>query len=274
MFERYTERARRLIFFARYEASQYGSPYIETEHLLLGLLREEYVTVRKHIPGEPRLRENIRSEIERRITRAQRISTSVEVQLSDDSKKVLTLATKTADQLGHRRVDAGHVLVGLLEVPTSMAAQILAARGLAAPAVREQLVKAQSPQFQAGAPPSSALILNGFLDGLKSLGADVLISFFAVNAEFIDVAGKLSNREEIWRNFDALFGPYAKRNATYTIESTLVNTRETFVATVLWKNALLASEQRAWLHRMSIAMTAKGDDWEIVLIQATLVQHR
>ena len=43
MFERYTEKARRVIFFARYEASQLGSPYIETEHLLLGLLREDKV---------------------------------------------------------------------------------------------------------------------------------------------------------------------------------------------------------------------------------------
>ena len=41
MFERYTEKARRVIFFARYEASQFGSPYIETEHLLLGLIRED-----------------------------------------------------------------------------------------------------------------------------------------------------------------------------------------------------------------------------------------
>jgi hypothetical protein len=41
MFERYTEKARRVVFFARYEASQFGSPYIETEHLLLGLLRED-----------------------------------------------------------------------------------------------------------------------------------------------------------------------------------------------------------------------------------------
>jgi ATP-dependent Clp protease ATP-binding subunit ClpC len=41
MFERYTEKARRVIFFARYEASQFGSPYIETEHLLLGLMRED-----------------------------------------------------------------------------------------------------------------------------------------------------------------------------------------------------------------------------------------
>jgi ATP-dependent Clp protease ATP-binding subunit ClpA len=41
MFERYTEKARRVIFFARYEASQFGSPYIETEHMLLGILRED-----------------------------------------------------------------------------------------------------------------------------------------------------------------------------------------------------------------------------------------
>ena len=272
MFERYTERARRVVFFARYEASQYGSAYIQTEHLLLGLLREDYATVRKCLPRETALAENIRAEIERRITIAERISTSVEMPLSAESKKVLPLAAGAADRLRHRRVDTEHVLLGLLEVNTSMAAQILADRGLAAPTVREHLARAQSPQFQAAAPPSSLPMLNGFLDGLKSLGADGLTSFFAINAEFIDVAGKLWNREEIWRKFDALFAPYAKRNATYTIESTLANTQEVLVATVLWKNALLASEQRAWLHRMSIVMTAKGDDWEIVLIQATLVQ--
>jgi ATP-dependent Clp protease ATP-binding subunit ClpA len=51
MFKRYTEKARRVIFFARYEASQYGSPYIETEHLLLGLLREDRALA-KWFPGE------------------------------------------------------------------------------------------------------------------------------------------------------------------------------------------------------------------------------
>ncbi len=47
MFERYTEKARRVVFFARFEASQYGSPYIETEHLLLGLLREDQSLVKR-----------------------------------------------------------------------------------------------------------------------------------------------------------------------------------------------------------------------------------
>jgi ATP-dependent Clp protease ATP-binding subunit ClpC len=47
MFERYTEKARRVVVFARYEASQYGSSHIETEHLLLGLLREDYGTINR-----------------------------------------------------------------------------------------------------------------------------------------------------------------------------------------------------------------------------------
>ena len=49
MFERYTEKARRVIFFARYEASQFGSPYIETEHLLLGLLDVQTVAAAKEL---------------------------------------------------------------------------------------------------------------------------------------------------------------------------------------------------------------------------------
>jgi len=67
MFERYTEKARRVIFFARYEASQFGSPYIETEHLLLGLLREDKQLanrflrpMRPSIPSASRLKGTLR----------------------------------------------------------------------------------------------------------------------------------------------------------------------------------------------------------------------
>jgi ATP-dependent Clp protease ATP-binding subunit ClpC len=93
MFERYTERARRVIFFARFEASNYGSPYNETEHLLLGLLREERALA-KWFPGENNVAIEIRIEIERRIVREKRFSLSVEVPLSVESKKVLTLAVE------------------------------------------------------------------------------------------------------------------------------------------------------------------------------------
>ena len=67
MFERYTEKARRVIFFARYEASQFGSPYIETEHLLLGLLREDKTMANRFLRSQAAL-ESIRKQIEAHTT--------------------------------------------------------------------------------------------------------------------------------------------------------------------------------------------------------------
>ena len=96
MFERYTEKARRVIFYARYEAGNYGSRYIETEHLLLGLLREDRALA-KWFPGQSNVEPEIRSEIEKRTTRGERFRTSVEVPLSAECKKVLTLAVETSE---------------------------------------------------------------------------------------------------------------------------------------------------------------------------------
>ena len=86
MFERYTERARRVLFFARYEASQLGSMSIETEHLLLGLIREgkgltSRIFARSHLSLE-----NIRKEIEGRTVFREKVSTSVEMPLSAETQ--------------------------------------------------------------------------------------------------------------------------------------------------------------------------------------------
>src|SRR6266700_1394327 len=67
MFERYTEKAQRVIFFARYEGSQFGSPYIETEHLLLGLLREDKALTFRFLRSHASV-ESIRKQIEGHIT--------------------------------------------------------------------------------------------------------------------------------------------------------------------------------------------------------------
>lgn len=271
MFERYTEKARRVIFFARVEASNYGSRYIETEHLLLGLLREDRALA-KWFPGQTNVEPEIRSEIEKRITRGERISTSVEIPLTVECKKVLTLAVETSERLGHRMVETEHILIGILRVEASMAAQILIARGVKPGPIQEQLAKAPGPKYQAKARASALLTLDSFLAGLKWLNSEELISFFMKNAEFIDASGKKWNREEIWKGFETLFAPYAKKNASYVVEATLAETSELFVATVLWKNALLASEQRTWMHRMSVVLFPEGDDWKIVLAQVTPVQ--
>src|SRR5579862_5148186 len=75
MFERYTEKARRVIFFARYEASQFGSPCIETEHLLLGLLREDKALTNRFLRSSASV-ESIRKQIEASTTMREKVSTS------------------------------------------------------------------------------------------------------------------------------------------------------------------------------------------------------
>src|SRR5438105_4269768 len=155
MFERYTEKARRVIFFARYEASQYGSPYIETEHLLLGLLREDRALAKKFL-GEVNSEEGIRAEIEKHITPRERLSTSVEVPLTLESKKILNLAAEEADRLGHRHIGTEHVLLGLLRVEGSLAGKILQARGVRVATLREQVAKVSAAVESINVQPKSS----------------------------------------------------------------------------------------------------------------------
>jgi ATP-dependent Clp protease ATP-binding subunit ClpC len=93
MFERYTERARRVIFFARYEASQFGSTTIETEHLLLGLIREDKNLTTRFLRNSSSI-ENIRKEIEGRTTIREKVSTSIDLPLSNECKRILAFRRK------------------------------------------------------------------------------------------------------------------------------------------------------------------------------------
>jgi hypothetical protein len=274
MFERFTEKARRLIFFARYEASQYGSPYIETEHLLLGLLRENKALEKMYL-GPGNVGAEIRAEIEQHIIRRERISTSVEVPLTAESKGVLLLAAEESERLGHRRIGTEHVLLGLLGTEGSFAARLLEARGLTAVALRDRLAKtpgAGDISVKIEQDPNARLKLDSFLAGLKSNKAEELLEFFAQNAQFIDVFGKRWNREEIVKGFETLFAPYAKKNAAPLVEETLAVEKGVFVATVVWKNAILASMQRTWIHRMSVVLIRERVDWRILLMHVTAVQ--
>jgi hypothetical protein len=236
--------------------------------LLLGLLRENR-GLAKWFPAGKDVEPEIRVEIEKRITRGERFSESVEVPLSADCKRVLVLAAESAERLG---VEPEHILIGILRVDSSFAAQILAARGLKASGILEQLSKAPDAKYPSRSTKSPRLRLDSFLAGLKCLKPDELIYFFGKNAEFIDAAGKRWNRKEIWRGLETLFAPYAKRNTSYVLDAILAETGTVFVANVLWKNALIVSERRAWMHRMNIVFLLGEDDWEILLAQVTPVQ--
>jgi ATP-dependent Clp protease ATP-binding subunit ClpC len=140
MFERYTEKARRVIFFARYEASQFGSPYIETEHLLLGLLREDKALTNRFLRSHASV-ESIRKQIEGHTTIREKVSTSVDLPLSNECKRVLAYAAEEAERLSHKHIGTEHLLLGLLREEKCFAAEILTERGLRLPMIREELQK-------------------------------------------------------------------------------------------------------------------------------------
>src|SRR6266568_3458470 len=127
MFERYTEKARRVIFFARYEASQFGSPYIETEHLLLGLLREDKALTNRFLRSHASV-ESIRKQIEGHTTIREKVSTSVDLPLSNECKRVLAYAAEEAERLSHKHIGTEHLLLGLLREETYFGARSFAHR--------------------------------------------------------------------------------------------------------------------------------------------------
>ena len=128
MFERYTEKARRTIFFARYEASLFGSSYIESEHMLLGLLREEKSLIPMlRIPSA----EGLRQKIEERLgPPKEKISTSIDLPLSHECKRVLTYAAEDAEKLGSRNIETWHLALGLLRNKNSGVAELLGENGI------------------------------------------------------------------------------------------------------------------------------------------------
>ncbi len=151
MFERYTEKARRVIFFARYEASQFGAPAIEPEHLLLGLMREDKTLTARFLARAQTSLENIRKEIEGRAPLREKISTSVELPLAPETKRVLAFAHEESDRLQHRHIGTEHLLLGLLREERSMAAEILYERGLRLNAVREEVSRSSGNDLRAAA---------------------------------------------------------------------------------------------------------------------------
>jgi ATP-dependent Clp protease ATP-binding subunit ClpC len=162
MFERYTEKARRVIFFARYEASQFGSPYIETEHLLLGLLREDKALTNRFLRSHASV-ELIRKQIETHTTIGEKVSTSVDLPLSNEGKRVLAYAAEEAERLGHKHIGTEHLLLGLLREEGCFAAELLKDRGVKLESVRDDVARVTHepearPSAPGAAPPSLAEI--------------------------------------------------------------------------------------------------------------------
>jgi uncharacterized protein (TIGR03435 family) len=140
MFERYTERARRVLFFARYEATQLNSRAIDPWHLLLGLCRDG-----RGLGGELLFEAGLALDTIRRAVTLERsetpVPTSVEVPFDADAKVVLTQASEEADALGHTYIGTEHLLLAILAHGESPAAAFLIKAGMSHAGARATLAQ-------------------------------------------------------------------------------------------------------------------------------------
>ncbi|MEW5807544.1 MAG: ATP-dependent Clp protease ATP-binding subunit [Acidobacteriota bacterium] len=147
MFEKFTDKAKRVLFIARYEASQSGSRVIGTEHILLGLLKEGEEITREIFERACIDMELLQAEIESRGPTKEKISTSVEIPFSEETKKVLLCAEEEAEKLMHHFVGTEHLILGLLRIEDSIGGKILIERGMKLYTVREDAVTINKKRY-------------------------------------------------------------------------------------------------------------------------------
>src|SRR5690242_6342920 len=157
MFERYTEAARRALFFARFETSEHGARAIETEHVLLGITRVSAGIGGRILAASNLTFASLAAEIDRRIAKGERIPASTEIPFSDETKHVLRYAMEEADGLRHSYIGTEHLLLGLLREQRGMAASILSAAGLTVAAARTQILAMARQTVELRPAPRSAV---------------------------------------------------------------------------------------------------------------------
>jgi uncharacterized protein (TIGR03435 family) len=141
MFNRFTRRALQVLFYARAQVSQLGSSAVEPEHILLGVLDEGNGLGSRILSRTGNRLDDFRSDIVGRLTRREKVPESDEIPFSASCELALQYAADEADRLLHNSIGTEHLLLGLLREEGSVAAQVLAARGLTIEAVREAIVE-------------------------------------------------------------------------------------------------------------------------------------
>ena len=140
MFERFTERARQVVVLAQDEARALRHNYIGTEHLLLGLLREEEGLGARVLESFGVTVEDVRRDVERIIGVGDEVENG-QIPFTPRGKKVLELALREAQSLGHNHIGTEHILLGLARENEGVAARILMDHGASARALAAKTVE-------------------------------------------------------------------------------------------------------------------------------------
>jgi uncharacterized protein (TIGR02246 family) len=271
VFERYTEKARRAIFFARYEASQYGTSAIEAEHILLGILREDKPIARFLRRGDGRL-EEIRRKIEDRCSakRGKRISTSVDLPLSQDFRRIVKNAAEVADHLAHRHIGTEHLFLALAAEQSSWTAGLLRDAGIQAADLRQQL--ACGPEGTSGR--TLQVGLDEFVRAWIERDLESFLEFFQENALLVDERGNLHAGREQIADYCARVRGDAKNLSTLRATPGEIQYFDERIAIVPfeWEFAGAAPGHPSRIVRSLLAMRNQDGEWLIVAAQLTEVR--
>ncbi|MGZ4126586.1 MAG: ATP-dependent Clp protease ATP-binding subunit [Actinomycetota bacterium] len=179
MFERFTDRARRVVVLAQEEARMLNHNYIGTEHILLGLIHEGEGVAAKALESLGIMLESVRQQVEEIIGQGQ-VPPTGHIPFTPRAKKVLELSLREALQLGHNYIGTEHILLGLIREGEGVAAQVLVKLGADLNKVRAQVIALlqgyQGGPKESGGPteqaPTGSLVLDQFGRNLTQLARE------------------------------------------------------------------------------------------------------
>ncbi len=271
MFERLTEQARRSIFFARYEATHYSSSFIETEHLLLGIVRED-----KPLAAALQRRgasvEEIRRKIEERISAPgwKKSSDTTEVHLSPECHRVLKNAAGEADRFSDPNIGTAHMLLALLAEQDSGAASLLRESGVKAAQVRQELERGASAQRERPLQAALEDFFHSWVAGeFKSFS-----SFFEEDAVVIDERGAQHHGRAAIAEYCAELRNSGMDMNTLEVTPSVAHFLQEKVAVVPvdWAFAEAAGPKASRLVRSMLVMREHDGQWWIAAAQLTEVR--
>jgi ATP-dependent Clp protease ATP-binding subunit ClpA len=200
MFERFTDRARRVVVLAQEEARLLNHNYIGTEHLLLGLAREGQGVAAKALEVLGIRLEAIRSQVEEIIGRGESEASSGHIPFTPRAKKVLELSLRESQQLGHNYIGTEHILLGLIREGQGVAAQVLVKLGADLSRARAQVIQllssyAGGPEAAAETRPGHMSVPDDLREAEEQLAEVRRQKEAAIDAQDFDRAAALRDQE-------------------------------------------------------------------------------
>jgi hypothetical protein len=234
MFERYTEHARRAIYFAKYEAAHAGSRSIDPEHLALGLLWDSYPLVR-YLNSSATTLPGLREKLGVRPNPRKPLSMKDQIPLSTRSKQIIRETALASDDLGQNHIGPEHLMLALLKIKKPLLDKIFPGGQADLDSLRNRIAKVPPPVTNAEANGNSVTVAS-VLESLTAGVDDIFLPYLADELQFMGVNGNLHlGRNAFVKSKKDLLGPFSGKTVTFKVEAEEKKSSGIRICTLLWK---------------------------------------